>query len=162
MKTKVKVTAKGGQIFFPNLNEDKTPKLGKDGEQYGYVRLQQDELKIGNGPVTTNQVSILQQFSEKAANLLKEGMELPGNIVITDATKPFFTGQDPLEVPVRDENGKETEDTRVVTSGGKPVYRDYSWDATGTKVDFKLEYDKVESAKAVAAGASEAGSTKLG
>ena len=155
MKTKVKVTAKAGQVFFPNMNEDgKTLKLGKDGKQYGYVRLQQDELQFGKGPVTTKEVSILQQFEEKAAGLLKEGMELPGNIVITDSLTPFFEGQDPIEVPIRDEKNKETGEMRVLTSNGKPVYRDYTHDVTGTKQDYKLDYDQVEVGAAVA--------TKLG
>ncbi len=157
MKTAVKITAKEGQVFFPNLNKDKSVKLGKDGKQYGYVRLQQDEINLENDVHTTNEVSILQQVEEKVGRIYEPGMKLPGNLVSIDSFEPSYDDHEPLQVPVRDENRKETGDMREVTSGGKPVYREVFYDATGTKSDVRFKYDEVkeDAANKIAAKSAE-------
>ncbi len=143
MKT-VNVTAnEAGQIFFPNA------KPGKDGQIYGYVRIQSEEVDLENAIGRLVTKSMLKQFSAKAANTLKAGQEFPGQLIHKDTLEPQYEGHNPLQVPVRNADGSIKLDAeknpvlRNVTSNGMPVYRTTSFTKNQEASDSKLVYDKV-------------------
>lgn len=162
MKTNIKtiVTAnpQTGKIFTQALDKDGQPKLDKNGQQYGYIRVESRERSLGyaysRGGIKLR--SALVSMTMEAWNKSKEdythGVEVPGKIVRQDALTAFYEGQKPLQAPKKDANGKVIEGEFVtITSGGAPVYRNEFYTEIEEIEDIKLEmYDKLEGSPATA------------
>ena len=58
--------------------------LGKDGKQYGYIRLAETKIDMSQGVAKVKEISALKTFSEadynKARHILVDGFEQPGRI----------------------------------------------------------------------------------
>lgn len=86
MKSAVKITANPttGEVFTKNEN------LGKDGRQYGFIRLEQKIIDFNGSLGRFKTLSALKSISEddfiKGKNYLKNGTELPGKIVREETT----------------------------------------------------------------------------
>lgn len=138
-----------GKIFTQSLKSDGTPKLDKDGNPYGYIRIVEEKIDLKfsyNGGVRTR--SALKAMSlagwEKAKHMYSENMLIDGQIVRKDSFEPFYAGQKNMQVPLRDASGKLTKELRDVTSGGKKVYRSEEYTDDQNAVDSVFVYDKVE------------------
>ena len=108
---------------------------------WGYLRLESQQAEFQpNGIVNMRKRSCLVKGSLEVLNSLNYTAEqqLSGKIVYVDSlqpTNPLNLDQDKLINP---------QTKQGITSGGKQVYRTAFYDASGTKADVKLEYDKVD------------------
>lgn len=118
---------------------------------WGYLRVESETHEFSeSGIVNMRKRSCLIKGPLEVLNSLKYTAEqqLSGKIVYVDSlqpTNPMNLDQDKLINPKTQQG---------ITSGGKQVYRTAFYDASGTKADVKLEYDKVDTP--VEATASEA------
>ncbi len=135
MKT-VKITAKEGKIVVPNAN--------KEGQ--GYIRVEQVTFDMENGYLNERKRSALIGGSIESLNRmveamgLKEGSDLPGQIVVNESTdKPYEAAKQKIVILNK---GKENEQTVEITHGGAPVYSVATYTADQTKVDVRLEADQ--------------------
>ena len=117
---KLTVNPTNGQIFTANEN------LGKDGKVYGFLRFEQQIVDFHSSVANVKVISALKSMSleayEKAKTFLTEGMEIGGNIIITESLK------EDVGFKVKRAGG---ENSPVCTFNGKPIYR-------------KTEYSDVE------------------
>ena len=125
---------KTGNVFTPNA------KLGKDGVQYGYIRVEKTDLHL-TGFARVQRRSALIPISEKDynayANQLAEGKKLSGKIVYMDSLVPM-DGYKSMDIVNR-----ETGEVKSVTSNGKVVYRKTMFTEDINACDTKVVYDKV-------------------
>lgn len=135
MKSSVKITAnKDGNVFTPGAN------LGKDGKVYGFIRVQQTLVDLSGAFARTKTISALKSISQddynKAKDFLKEGTELPGNIVRLESLeeKPGFTPK------MAGDSGVECK------VNGKVIYQSTILDNTGRQ-DELIAHDNVEEIK---------------
>lgn len=151
----VKITANPttGQVFTQSVDANGAPKMDKNGNETGYIRVESKKLDLTfayNGGIKSRSILIpmLKSACEKGieAGLIFAGAELPGKIVRHDSVTPFYEGQKPMRAPIRDANNKIVEGQfKVITSGGAPVYRNEFFTENLAKQDVKLEsYDVIE------------------
>lgn len=144
--TVVKVTAKDGQVFFPNDN------LGSDGKAYGKYRVEQKILDFQGGFTSVKKRSDFIAMSlvdfEKAKDILVEGLEIEGKIVRKVTMTPQYEGHKPQQVPVYD-NDNKVEKWIPVTAGGSPTYLTDRFTTNLEEKDqlLSISYDKIEIAK---------------
>lgn len=130
---KVTTNPKTGVIFTAN------PTLGKDGKQYGFIRLEENKIDLDGAIGSLKKTSILKQISAEAAAELVDGQEFPGQIVSTDFLAPQWVDHKPLQAPI----AKGSSELRDVLCGGQKVYRKYEFTSNMKKASVKLTYDKV-------------------
>lgn len=146
MKSAVKVTANPttGEVFTLNQNP------GKDGKNYGYIRVEQTSIDLSQRMGNVRSHSALIGFSEERWNLakpfLKEGTELPGNIVRTETTKTNDDGT-PL-LGYREKRAGNSEDAPVCKVGGKIIYQTSFYDEAGEQADTLVAHDNIAEIKA--------------
>ncbi len=132
MKEVVKVTAnEQGSIFTKSVDANGVPKLDKNKEQYGYIRVEQSEIDLnfsyGSGGVKRR--SALIPMSAKAWENVKGyysvGMEIKGKILNLESLeqKPGFKPKTA---------GKDGE---VLTSGGKTIFHGTEYTSDLTRQD---------------------------
>lgn len=168
MKT-VKVTANPAtkQVFTQAMEADGvTPKKDKNGNEYGFIRVEQRTARLGFAynkavKVRSTLISMTKEAFLDAADIYTDGSKHDGQIVREDSTKPFYEGQKPLQAPCKDEAGNIIPEKFVtITSGGQPVYRNEYFTENQNATDIKLEkYDDISSETKVTAEATKA--TKL-
>jgi hypothetical protein len=138
---KVILTAKDGQIFKQSLNADGTPKLDKNGKPFGYVRVENQgtldfSYAYNNGGVRRGQSALIAmtvEAWEKAKNFYKEGMEIPGRVVVLESltqeagSKPKMAGSGA--------------DAQPCTFDGQQIYRRTEFDAKGVKEDVLIAHN---------------------
>ena len=87
---KVTITALNGSVFTPNA------KLGKDGKQYGFIRVESTSIDMSGAVARVKTLSalksILQDDYNKAKSILTEGTELPGKIIVRETTEAGLPG----------------------------------------------------------------------
>ena len=153
MNKQVTITAHPttGKVFTQMLNADNTPKLDKNGKPFGFIRVQSEEISLGfaynNGAIKRRSalISMTVEAFEKSKAVLVNGAKANGQIVRKDSLTPAYEGQKPMETG--------GEDSKIITSGGQPVYRNEYFTESQNDADVKLEsaYDKIEEVKATKA-----------
>jgi len=127
MKTAVIITANPNtnEVFNINKNADGTTKLGKDGEVWGTIRVQQTQLVKNGNILQPKVISALIPISQKsydvAKTLLKEGSEFGGQIVRKETTETNADGS-PL-LGYREKRAGSEENAPLCTVGGKTIYQ---------------------------------------
>jgi hypothetical protein len=102
----------GNPIITPLMDQDgTTPKTDLNGKELGSIRLEQHTQSLANGSFLNvrRRVAFISGTLEVLnsivkANNLKAGMELPGKIIITESTEPFWKNQQPKINPQTDES----------------------------------------------------------
>lgn len=152
MSVKITANPKTGLVFTQSVDANGAPKMDKNGEETGYIRVQSQKLDLAfayNGGIKTRSILIpmLKSAAEAGmqAGLIVAGAELPGKIVRHDSITPFYVGQKPMRAPVRTADNKIVEgEFNAITSGGAPVYRNEFFTESMAKEDIKLEsYDTI-------------------
>jgi len=151
MKTSVTVTAnpKTGAIFTQNA------KPGKDGQSYGFLRVQQTVVEFKGALASVRQRSALAPFKSsdfaKVKDFYKHGTVLEGNIIRKESFEPEYEGQPSKQVPRFDINRKPllnedgTPKMRDVTSNGQKIWsKDIFISDLEAKDELCLPYDKYE------------------
>jgi hypothetical protein len=140
---KVILTALAGQIFAQSKNADGSPKLDKNGKPFGYVRVENPSdidfsYAYNNGGVKRGQSALIAmtvEAWEKSKQFYKEGMEIKGNVVITESLtegpgfKPKMAGSG--------------ENAQPCTLDGKQIYRKTEFDATCELADTLIAHNNV-------------------
>lgn len=139
---KVTVTAhpETGKVFTLAVDAKGQPKLDKNGEKHGFIRVESEEANLSfayNGK--TKKRSCLIAMTEAGynaqAHLLTNGSQHAGVIKREDSLTPWYVGQKPLA----------NADGVVITSAGAPVYRKESFSSNVNDSDVKLaSYDRIE------------------
>lgn len=132
MENKVVITAnpKTGEVFTPNA------KLGKDGKEWGYFRVESEHEVVRNGIFGVVKRSALVATLAENKDRIKAGRTRTGKIIWKDSLDEA-PGYRPLQVP-----NKETGDLIPVTSGGMQVYRRVEFTEDLNAVDERLVYDR--------------------
>jgi hypothetical protein len=107
MKNSVKIAAHPvtGAVFTQARKADGTPKLDKNGMEYGQIRLDEKRISLDfayNKAATKNR-SAFKSMTLDAWKINKDiltvGQELPGKIVRVESRTPLFEGQKPKVNP---------------------------------------------------------------
>jgi len=125
---------KTGLVFTPNAN------LGKDGKQYGFIRVESNNVSFGGfGRVSKRSALITFEADawKSVAHLYPAGAKVQGKVVNTDSLE-HKDGYREMQVADR-----ATGELRAVTSGGRQVYRKTEFTEDLSAVDTKLVYDRV-------------------
>ena len=126
------ITAIAGVIFTQSKNEDGTPKLDKtNNKPFGYIRVENPSTvdlnyAFNTGGIKRGQsalVSMSLEAWEKVKNFYKEGMEVPGRVVITESLVQGLGFKAKLA-------GKDGE---ACTLDGAPIYRRTEFVPLGAK-----------------------------
>lgn len=153
---KVILTVIAGQLFTKALNADGSPKLDKNGKEFGYLRVENPshvDLKYAynSGGVKRGASALIAmtvEAWEKAKNFYKEGMEIEGNVVIVDSLTK--------ELGSRPKMAGAGENAEALTLDGKQIYRRTEFDPTCTKEDVIIRHNNEIKGSAVAQKAAEA------
>lgn len=151
MKTVI-LTAKDGQIFTPAVNADGSAKLDKNQKPTGYIRVENPgtiDLEYAyNGGLRRGQSALIAMSVEgweKAKHAYKEGMEIKGNVVITESLE-----KGPGFKPKMAGSG---ENAQPCLLDGKQIYRKTEFDATCKLEDTLIAHNNVIEGSNVAAKA---------
>jgi len=131
----VKITAnKEGQVFTNNAG------LGKDGKQYGYIRVESQVMDFSGvvAKVKTRSALISMTAEDFAKTSLKNGAALNGKIVFTESLIKIGNA----------EAKRAGADGEILTSGGQPIYRYSKFTSDVNAVDSLLAHENVLVAKA--------------
>ena len=129
-------------VGHPDTGEVITMFMGKNGGNFGKIRVDQSTLVMNSGFARiANRSAFITVDEETAAvlsNMLVDGQPYPleGQIVVNESTEPFYPGQKPKT------KGAEG---AVITNNGQPVYRDTEFTTDMTKRDVVLDSDSSES-----------------
>lgn len=128
MKVVVTANPKNGQVFT------KYEGLGKDGKQYGFIRVESSTLVNNGGFLATKVRSALIPMSEDNFNKsgIKAGFELGGRIIRLESLeqKPGYTAK------------LAGKDGVPCTKGGQPIYQTTMW-VTADEQDELIAHDNV-------------------
>jgi len=146
LQSKVTVTAnpETGEVFTKNATVS-----AKDGKQYGFIRLQQETVELGSALGQTKVRSALKSFEEgefnKAAKLLKDGVELDGRIVreeTTQGTEMFGDGLGWTE-----KRAGDAENAPVCKLGNKAIYQRTRYSENANEADTLVQHTNTEEIK---------------
>jgi hypothetical protein len=138
MKTIVKIIAhpETGEIFTKKLNSDNSPKLDKNGKEYGQLRVDSQELSLGfsytRGAIKrrTAFIPMTVEAWDKSKEFITVGTVVPGKIVRSESRIPQYAGQQPKKNPTSGED--------VLVNGSKVYFQDtYTEDMSATDVLIK-------------------------
>lgn len=147
---KVIVTAnpQNGQVFTKSEN------LGKDGKQYGFIRVESTSLDMSGAVARVKTLSALKTISEddynKIANHLKAGTELPGRIRVVETTDVERAKKEGFK-PKMAGSG---ENAQPCLLDGAQIYRKTEYDSTGSLADEIIRHNNEIVGTSVKAGAS--------
>lgn len=143
MKKSVILTASAlGAIFTKSLKADGSPKLDKNGKEFGYIRVENPstidlQFAYANGGVKRGQSALIAMTVEawdKVKSAYRVGMEIPGNVRIVESLTKEHNG---FQAKTAGNEGTPC------TLGGQPIYRSTEFDATGVKEDSLIAHDNV-------------------
>jgi hypothetical protein len=126
----VKITAnKEGQVFTTNAN------LGKDGKQYGYIRVESQVMDFSGAvaKVKTRSALISMTAEDFAKTSLKNGAALNGKIVFTESLIKIGNA----------EAKRAGEKGEILTSGGQPIYRYSKFTSDQNATDVLIAHENV-------------------
>lgn len=127
-------------VSHPETGKIITRFVAEKGGEFGKIRVDQTTLVVQNGFSTFAKrsafITVDGETADLLENMLIEGQPypIPGKIVVTESTTPFYVGQKPKT------KGKDGE---VITSGGMPVYRNTEFVTDLSTEDTLVESDKV-------------------
>lgn len=138
---KVILTALAGIIFQQQKNEDGTPKLDKNGKEFGYIRVENPSIvdlsyAYNNGGVKRGQSALVAMTLEswnKSKQFYKEGMEIPGTVAIVESFEQTIGSQ-----PKKAGKG---DNAPICTKEGNVIYRKTVFDAKGETEDILISHD---------------------
>lgn len=151
---KVILTALAGTIFTQVKNEDGSPRLDKNGKPFGYIRVENpSEIDLSfaynNAGVKRGQSALVAMSVEawdKNGKFYKEGMEIKGNVVVTESLEKGLGFQAKMA---------GTGDNAIpCTINGQQIYRKTEFDATGKLEDVLIAHDNGEAISALAKSSS--------
>ena len=157
-KSIVILTALNGVLFTKALNADGTPKKDKNGNEFGFLRVQNpNEVTLGfaynSGGVKNGNsalVAMTVEAWEKAKHNYREGMELPGRVRVVEYLEQKHKGFKP-------KMAGSGETAQPCTLGGRQIYRTTEFDPTGELADELIQHDNViTGSSAVVATGSDA------
>ncbi len=144
MNSIVIVTANpaNGQVFTRNAN------LGKDGKQYGFIRVESSKMVSNGGFLVPKTVSALVPMLEKTFtdNPLSAGSSLPGKIIVLESLeqKPGY------QPKLAGEGGTPC------TLDGRQIYRTTKWTTEASDEDVFIKHNNVIVGSSTTAKASDA------
>lgn len=147
MKTKVRITAnpKTGEVFTLNAN------LGKDGQQYGFIRLEQNIIDMKNPVGNIKTVSTLKTFLAKAydqaKSVLVAGTEMEGTIVRKETTDPEIHKNGEKSGYAVKRAGKG-ENAPICKVGNLPIYQSTEFSEDANAADTLIQHTNVDEIKA--------------
>lgn len=142
MKNVVILTALNGLLFTPSKNADGSPKLDKNKEPMGFLRVENPStidlrFAYNNGGVKKGASALIPMTVkawEAAKSAYSNGMELPGRVRIVESLVKEHNG---FQAKTAGEGGTPC------TLGGKQIYRSTQFDATGILEDVIITHDNV-------------------
>jgi len=146
MKSQAKITANPttGEVFTLNTNEDGSPKLGKDGKRYGFIRIAQQEVDLSAAVAQVKTRSAIKSIAEDSYNAAKdfltEGTTMPGKIVAKESLIK--------EQGYTEKRAGTTENAPVCKLGGKTIYRTTVYTEVDSEMDVLIQHDNAEEIKA--------------
>lgn len=146
MQTKVKVTANPvtNSVFTLNTNEDGTPKLGKDGNRYGFIRVEQKVVDLTEALARVSVRSAIKSIAEKsfeaAKDVLTPGMELTGKIIRKESLTK--------ELGYNEKRAGNAENAPLCTVAGKPIYQTSEYTEDANAMDVLIDHDNLNEIKA--------------
>lgn len=145
---KVFITANAlGQIFTQSFNEDGTPKLDKNGEPTGFIRVENpSEVDLSfayNGGVRRGQSALI-PMSVKGFEKVKNARGADGEFLYRDGAS--VKGRVQVVESLTQEIGMQPKTTggenpQNLTLGGKQIYRKTVFDPTGLSEDVLIQHD---------------------
>lgn len=142
---KVKITARkdNGKVFTQSLNEDGSPKLDKNGNPYGVIRVENPaELSLGyaygGDNIKRGQSALIpmtvEAYEKNKAHYV-DGAEFPGRVRIIENLEggPGFKAK----------MAGSGDDAQACTFGGQQIFRKTEFDPTGKKEDVLIAHDNV-------------------
>jgi hypothetical protein len=131
----------GNPLVTPLLNtEDNSPKTDLMGNELGSIRLEQHTQNLANGSFLNSRrrVAFISGTLEVLENIIKNnklvaGSELPGKIIVTESTEPFWPAQTSKINP-------QTQEAIGVTVNGQffPIYMRMTYMEDGSGKDYFL------------------------
>lgn len=160
--SKVKITAnpKTGKVFTQSLNEDGSPKLDKNGKEYGTIRVenpaevsldfayQGNNIKRGQSAL----ISMEKEAFEKNQAHYGAGVEVKGRVRTIETTETGLPG-------FKAKMAGNGEDALPCLLGGAQIYRKTEFDGTGRLEDMLIAHDN--SAEISAAAKAKASAPAL-
>jgi len=145
MKSQVKITATTeGQVFTLNTNEDGSPKLGKDGKRYGFLRIAQQEIDMSGAIAQVKVRSAIKSISEDAFNAAKDflvnGTVMPGNICVKESLIK--------ELGYTEKRAGTSQNAPSCKVNGKTIYRTTVYTEVANESDVLIAHDNAEEIKA--------------
>ena len=122
--------------------------LSKNNQEYGWLTLRQDRMRISNGWAQNKALStiIMGKTTDLESLNLASGEILDGQIIVREQLKPFST---------EDRDLKVAGSTGIVCSvNGKPIYRKTFYTTDMTLTDVEIQHDNGDAIRA--ANATEA------
>lgn len=156
MKT-VKITAdpKTGKVFTLNTNADGSPKLDKNGDRFGFIRVENPEKvslgfaykgeNIKRGQSTL--ISMTEAAYEKNKAFYAAGSIHKGNVRVIETTETGLPG-------FKAKMAGSGENAQPCLLGGAQIYRKTEFDASGSQEDVLVAHDNVIEGSNVRAAAS--------
>lgn len=134
MVTNVVVTADENGVVF-----HKNEKLGKDGKEYGYIRLSAQRVDLSGSVATVKNISALKTFKvedwNKLGGAIQNGTSLRGQIIIKESLQKIGNAQ-----PKR---AGSDENAELCTLGGMPIYRYTYFTEDMSAQDELIKHDNV-------------------
>lgn len=141
MKKSVILTALNQTIFTQVKNEDGSPRMDKNGKEFGYIRVENPSTidlayAYENGGVRRGPSALIAMTVnawEKSKQFYKEGMEIKGNVRIVES----LTQEPGFQAKLAGKDGV------ACTLQGQQIYRRTEFDATGLLEDTLIKHDNV-------------------
>lgn len=153
------LTAIAGQIFTQAKNADGSAKLDKNGNPFGFIRVENPETidltyAYGNAGVKRGNSALIAmslEAWEKNGKFYKEGMEIKGNVVVLETTE-FASAEEAKKQGYQPKMAGSGENAQPCLLDGKQIYRRTEFDGTCTKEDVLVRHNnKIEAAVKIAA-----------
>ena len=157
-KSIVILTALNGVLFTKALNADGTPKKDKNGNEFGFLRVQNpNEVTLGfaynSGGVKNGNSALVAMTVEawgKAKHNYREGMELPGRVRVIESLEKKHNGFKPKMAGSGDA-------AQPCLKDGKQIYRTTEFDPTGLLADELIQHNnEIVGSNATVASGSDA------
>ena len=150
------LTAIAGALFTKSLLEDGSPKLDKNGEEFGFIRVQNPDTidlsyAYSNGGKKAGHSALIAMTTkawERSKDAYKAGMEIPGQVVVIESLE-----KTPGSQVKRAGSG---DDAVVCTFKGQPIYRSTVFTSDQAAQSVLIAHDNTEEIKAAQAIAKEA------
>jgi hypothetical protein len=155
LTSKVSITKNPTTGLVFNLNEN----LGKDGKQYGFIRLEQTTVDMTSAVGGVKTRSALKSFTaeafQKAEKFLTEGRELGGSIVRKETTDVnIHKNGEKSGYTVK--RAGEGENAPVCKANGLPIFQATEYVEVENAEDTLVQHTNVDEIKAYQAAQKEA------